>query len=78
MQAQVFSCYVAFVYKNKDLFAVVSCVPSNVAMLPKSIKNRLTGWIKFVCRLIQPVGCMFNIPGLEYDPETKCKSLEES
>ena len=37
--AQVFPRHVAFVYSNKDSFAVVSCVLSNAAILPKLIKN---------------------------------------
>ena len=32
-----------FFYKNKDLFAAVSCVLSKVAIVPKLIKNRIAG-----------------------------------
>ena len=41
--AQVFPCHVAFVYKIKDLFAVVSCELSDVIILPKLIKNHFAG-----------------------------------
>ena len=44
--------------QNKDLFAVVSYVLSNIAILPKLIENDFAGWMR-------PAGRTFDAPDLK-------------